>query len=288
MSKTAVISGVGSGLGAALVRKFASEGYQVGLLARSPDYIQELAEELLQGGVRALALPTDITDPQQVIRSFARVREELGPVDVLINHAGNASWKDFHELTPDEFEQSWRVCAYGSFLCAQGSGWRYAICRQRRHPFHRSHLVHSGPGRCPCFQQRQVCGARSSLGIGPRAMARRHSCGPRYHRRGAGYPPGARGRVCRGGRTSPEYRRRSRRLLESGAAGQRCLGFSRSICGPTMRDSSSEVNYPGVRAVAIIQPHHQSRHRGMVLAAIQWFCLSLLALCLWIKCRPVL
>ena len=46
MSKTAVISGVGSGLGAALVRKFASEGYQVGLLARSPDYIQGLAEEL--------------------------------------------------------------------------------------------------------------------------------------------------------------------------------------------------------------------------------------------------
>ncbi len=80
-------------------------------------------------------------------------------------------------------------------------------------------------------------------------------------------------------------------------------GVSRSICGPTMRDSSSEVNYPGVRAVAIIQPHHQSRHRGMVLsrdpaesrneptlpinqphhqsrhcgmvlAAIQWLCLS--------------
>ena len=119
MSKTAVISGVGSGLGAALVRKFASEGYQVGLLARSPDYIQELAEELLQEGVKALAVPTDITDPQQVIRSFARVREELGPVDVLINHAGNAAWKDFHELTPDEFELSWRVCAYGSFLCAK-------------------------------------------------------------------------------------------------------------------------------------------------------------------------
>ncbi len=119
MAKTAVISGVGSGLGAALVRKFSSEGYQVGLLARSPDYIQGLVEELLQGGAKALAVPTDITDSQQVTRSFARVREELGPVDVLINHAGNAAWKGFHELTPDEFEQSWRVCAYGSFLCAR-------------------------------------------------------------------------------------------------------------------------------------------------------------------------
>ena len=119
MSKTAVISGVGSGLGAALVRKFASEGYQVGLLARSPNYIEGLAEELLQEGVKALAVPTDITDPQQVTRGFAQVREELGPVNVLINHAGNASWKGFHELTLDEFEQSWRVCAYGSFLCAR-------------------------------------------------------------------------------------------------------------------------------------------------------------------------
>ena len=44
MQKTAVITGVGPGLGASLVRKFASEGYQVGLLARSSDYIQALCE----------------------------------------------------------------------------------------------------------------------------------------------------------------------------------------------------------------------------------------------------
>ena len=119
MSKTAVISGVGSGLGASLVRRFAREGYQVGMFARSPDYIQDLAAELRQSDMKALALPVDITDPQQVARGFARVREQLGPVDVLINHAGNAAWKNFLELTPEDFERSWRVCAYGSLLCCK-------------------------------------------------------------------------------------------------------------------------------------------------------------------------
>ena len=91
MSRTAVISGIGSGLGASLVRKFAAEGYQVALLARAPDYIQELADEVRQKGQPALPLPTDITSQEQVAQSFAQVRDQLGPVDLMINHAGNAA-----------------------------------------------------------------------------------------------------------------------------------------------------------------------------------------------------
>lgn len=119
MSKVAVIAGVGPGLGASLVRKFAREGYKVGMLARSADFMQELAAELEQEGHTALALPTDITDADKVKAAFAQVRQQLGPVDILINHAGNAVWKEFAELTPDDFEKSWRICAYGSFLCCQ-------------------------------------------------------------------------------------------------------------------------------------------------------------------------
>ena len=102
-----------------LVRKFASEGYQVGLLARSSDYIQTLAAELEVAGTKALALPTDITDTQMVETSFNTIREELGEVDVLLNHAGNAAWGEFAKLTADDFHRSWQVCAFGSFLCAQ-------------------------------------------------------------------------------------------------------------------------------------------------------------------------
>jgi len=119
MKKTAVIAGVGPGLGESLVRKFAQEGCQVGLLARSANYIQTLAQELEQRGAIVLAVPTDITNSTQVTNSFAQVREKLGQVDILVNHAGNAAWKMFAELTPEDFEKSWQVCALGSFLCCQ-------------------------------------------------------------------------------------------------------------------------------------------------------------------------
>ena len=119
MDKTAIISGVGPGLGASLARKFAKEGWAVGLLARSSDYIESLAQELNEHGANALAISTDITQSNQVADCFAKIRKQLGSVDVLVNHAGNAVWKTFADLTPQEFEQSWRVCALGSFLCSQ-------------------------------------------------------------------------------------------------------------------------------------------------------------------------
>ena len=119
MDKTAIISGVGPGLGASLARKFAKEGWAVGLLARSSDYIESLAQELNEHGANALAISTDITQSNQVADCFSKIRKQLGSVDVLVNHAGNAVWKTFTDLTPQEFEQSWRVCALGSFLCSQ-------------------------------------------------------------------------------------------------------------------------------------------------------------------------
>ncbi len=119
MAKTAVISGVGSGLGASLAVRFADEGYDTALLARSSGFINSLAQQLREAGRDSLAIAADVTDPAQVGDAFARVREELGEVDVLINHAGNAAWGDFDRLTAAEFERSWRVCALGSFLCSK-------------------------------------------------------------------------------------------------------------------------------------------------------------------------
>ena len=119
MTKTALVTGVGSGLGAALVRRFANEGYRVAMFARSAQFMDELASELAARNESALAVPTDITDPHQVAKGFEIVRERVGPVDLLINHAGNATWAGLGDLTPDDFERSWRVCTYGAFLCCK-------------------------------------------------------------------------------------------------------------------------------------------------------------------------
>jgi len=117
--KHTAVTGVGSGLGASLVRKLVKEGYRVGMFARSRDYIRRLEQELNTKEMVAIGISTDISDRAQVQRGFQQIREKFGPIDLLINHAGNAAWKEFVALTPEDFAQSWRVCAFGSFLCTQ-------------------------------------------------------------------------------------------------------------------------------------------------------------------------
>ena len=92
MTRTAVIAGVGPGLGGSLARKFAAEGCRVALFARSLDYIEELADDLPDPG-KGLAIQTDLADVDQIRDGFESVREAFGPVDVLVNHASAASWK---------------------------------------------------------------------------------------------------------------------------------------------------------------------------------------------------
>lgn len=116
MSRTAIVTGVGSGLGASLVRKLVEENCRVGMFARSESTLTQLASEL---GEKVLAVPTDITQPDQVSSGFNKVRDAFGPIDILINHAGNATWAGLLDLKPEQFEQAWRVGPYASFLCCQ-------------------------------------------------------------------------------------------------------------------------------------------------------------------------
>lgn len=118
MTHTAVIAGVGPGLGESLARKFAAEGCQVALFARSAGYIEELAEKLPAPG-EGLAVQTDLTDIEQIRKGFTAVREAFGAVDVLVNHASAASWKGLMDVSVEEFEQSWAVNGRGAFVCSR-------------------------------------------------------------------------------------------------------------------------------------------------------------------------
>ncbi len=112
----AIVAGVGSGLGAALVRKLASEGCSIGMLARSPEFIGKLAAEI---GSSALAIPTDISNSKQVAAAFQYVRQQLGPVEILIANASGSVGDGLMETTPEQFEQSWRIGVYGAYLCTR-------------------------------------------------------------------------------------------------------------------------------------------------------------------------
>lgn len=118
-SPVAVVTGVGPGLGGALVRRFARGGYAVAMMARSRGFIDELGVELGRASARTMALSADIGVVEQVNAAFAAVRAELGPVDVLLYNAGSAAWGNLSEISAEQFEQAWRVNALGAFASAK-------------------------------------------------------------------------------------------------------------------------------------------------------------------------
>jgi len=110
-----VIVGAGPGNGAAFARRFGLEGYKIALLSRHDDFTMELAREIDD----ARSYVCDVTDPVSIENTFASIRAEMGEVDTLIFNPGAGIWKTVEEITPEEFEQSWRVNALGGFLVSK-------------------------------------------------------------------------------------------------------------------------------------------------------------------------
>ncbi|RXK46398.1 SDR family NAD(P)-dependent oxidoreductase [Halorientalis pallida] len=119
MSRTAVIAGVGPGLGESIARRFAAEGCRVGLFARSESYLDDLATELDDTAGAGLAVPTDLTDPEEIAAGFAAVREAFGPVDVLVNHASAASWDGLTDISAASFDRALAVGPKAALHCSQ-------------------------------------------------------------------------------------------------------------------------------------------------------------------------
>lgn len=113
--KVCVVVGVGPGNGAAFVRRFASEGYAVALLARTTSTSEPLAAAL--GDARAYAC--DVTDAASVSATFDAIALDLGPVHTLVYNAGSGTWGTVEEVTPDMLEGAFRVNTLGLLLCTQ-------------------------------------------------------------------------------------------------------------------------------------------------------------------------
>lgn len=109
------IVGAGPGNGAAFARKFASEGYDVALLARNQEYLKELEGQ--NPGSRAFIY--DVTAVDKAGEVFDRIRAEMGPVRVLVYNAGSGQFGSVDDTTPEDFEGAWRVNALGCLACAK-------------------------------------------------------------------------------------------------------------------------------------------------------------------------
>lgn len=103
--KVVLITGASAGIGLATVRRFASAGAKIALVARSADALNHLAEELQSQGSDAVALPADLSDLLQVQRVIEETVRHFGRLDVLINNVGQAAVGTIADLNPDDFRK---------------------------------------------------------------------------------------------------------------------------------------------------------------------------------------
>ncbi|KAH7101093.1 NAD(P)-binding protein [Auriculariales sp. MPI-PUGE-AT-0066] len=104
-----VIAGVGAGFGTggSVAREFGSAGYRVALLARTADAVNQLANKLTQDNIEAKAFPVAAYDHQTLHAAFASIRTAWPnvPIRVAVWNAGDAVWKPFLDISPEEVKK---------------------------------------------------------------------------------------------------------------------------------------------------------------------------------------
>ncbi|MEA2999208.1 MAG: hypothetical protein QOK17_1041 [Sphingomonadales bacterium] len=113
----ALVTGGGTGIGAAIVRALAAEGAKLTLVGRRRDRLEEVAG----GDFDALVAPADVTDREQVERAFALAREAQGPIGILVNNAGAAAGMPFAKVTDALWRETMAVNLDGLFHCCQAA-----------------------------------------------------------------------------------------------------------------------------------------------------------------------
>ena len=116
------IAGVGAsaGLGSALARRFARGGLHVLLTGRNEARLRSIAAEITNAGGSASALPGDLSNPAEADRLGAAVRQQ-GTLRAAVFNAGNMIRGNALEVTPEQFESTWRGSAYAGFLFVRSS-----------------------------------------------------------------------------------------------------------------------------------------------------------------------
>jgi len=118
--KTAIVTGAGSGIGRATALALLGEGYSVILAGRRPEPLAETAAQAGPDGPRALAVPTDVTDPESVRALFQTTKQAFGRLDLLFNNAGTgAPAVPLEDLTVEQWRRVVDVNLTGAFLCTR-------------------------------------------------------------------------------------------------------------------------------------------------------------------------
>ena len=153
-----VVTGASAGVGRAVVREFAREGAEVGLIARGEDGLRAAAAEVEAAGGRALVLPTDVADQPSVEAAADAVERELGPIDVWVNNAMASVLAPLKEVTPEEFRRVTEVTYLGYV-------WGTMAALRRMRPRDRGCVVQVGSALAyrAIPLQAAYCGAKHAI-----------------------------------------------------------------------------------------------------------------------------
>ena len=119
MSRVAVVTGGASGIGLGVARQLAADGHRVAVLDRNAEAATAAATELVADGATALAVEVDVADRGSVEAAYARVRTELGPIEILVTSAGIEAFTPLLDITPEAWDRIIAVNLTGTFTCVQ-------------------------------------------------------------------------------------------------------------------------------------------------------------------------
>ena len=118
--RIAVITGAGSGIGRASALELMNNGWSVALAGRRKEMLEETAG--LKKAGKALVVPTDVTEPEQVVALFAKVKSEFGRLDMVFNNAGGGTpTTNFGDFTYEMWQRVVQVNLNAMFLCANAA-----------------------------------------------------------------------------------------------------------------------------------------------------------------------
>ena len=166
-----VVTGASAGVGRAVARAYGERGASVALLARGTKGLAGAAADVREAGGRALELPTDVADHEQVYAAAERTEAEFGPIDIWVNVAFSSVFARAVDVTAEEFKRTTEVTYLGFVY-----GTKAALDRMLpREPGHdRAGRLGAGVPRHPAAE-RVLRGEARDPGV-HRVRARRSCC----------------------------------------------------------------------------------------------------------------
>jgi len=158
MSEVVVVTGASSGIGRAIAQEFGKHGASVALLARGREGLEGAVRDVEAAGGRAIPIPTDVANHDQVEAAAQSAEEAFGPIDIWVNDAMTTVFAPFMQVEPDEFQRANDVTYLGAV-------WGTRAALKRMLPRDRGTIVQVGSALAyrGIPLQSAYCGAKHAM-----------------------------------------------------------------------------------------------------------------------------